>query len=280
MNEYYFLFGVALVYLIIAVIQDLKTTEISNWLNFSFMVFALSYRFFYSYSIRSYEFFYFGLIGFLLFFGFGLAFYYTKVFGGGDAKLLAGLGAVLPYDNYLGVFYMSFVYILILFGFGAFWSLIYSLKIIYREKKKFLREFDKNLRKSKFIIASTLIISIFVILFAKPFYFGALVGAGVFLIPFLWVYVRALEKCMIVLTKPIDLIEGDWLNKEVYVGKKKISKSVHGLSLEEIRILKKANKSVWIKQGVPFTPAFLLSLIFMVTFYSFLQVWFSRIFLF
>ena len=72
---------------------------------------------------------------------------------------------------------------------------------------------------------------------------------------------------MIKLKKADELAEGDWLERDVKVNGRVISKSVHGLSNEEIRLLKKYNKNVLIKQGVPFTPAFLIALIVMVFFF-------------
>ena len=60
---------------------------------------------------------------------------------------------------------------------------------------------------------------------------------------------------------PWKLTEGDWLERDVKIGRKVIKKSVHGLSLKEIRILRKAKKKVLIKEGVPFTPAFLFAFV-------------------
>ncbi|MBI2056754.1 hypothetical protein HYT91_00690 [Candidatus Pacearchaeota archaeon] len=43
-----FLVALALVWMIFAVVQDLKKREIANWVNFSLIIFALGFRFFYS----------------------------------------------------------------------------------------------------------------------------------------------------------------------------------------------------------------------------------------
>ena len=86
MEQYYFLFGLALAYLIFAVIQDMRTREIANWLNFSLIVFALAYRAFYSSYSGDWMFFAYGVIGVLIFTLLGYAFYYSGIFAGGDAR--------------------------------------------------------------------------------------------------------------------------------------------------------------------------------------------------
>ena len=48
MIEYYFLFVLTAVYLIIASIEDVKKTEVANWITLSLAVFALTYRAIYS----------------------------------------------------------------------------------------------------------------------------------------------------------------------------------------------------------------------------------------
>ena len=99
------------------------------------------------------------------------------------------------------------------------------------------------------------------------FIYWLIMSLMVFALPFLSIFVVAVEKsCMIKLVSPDKLTEGDWLEKEVKIAGRRIKKSVHGLSIEEIGALRKARKKVWIKEGVPFTPAFLLASGIMVFF--------------
>jgi hypothetical protein len=70
---------------------------------------------------------------------------------------------------------------------------------------------------------------------------------------------------------PSKLTPGDWLQKDVRVGSKTISATVHGLSEKEIALLVKARKKVLIKEGIPFVPVFLLTFLFMVFFFLFGQ---------
>src|SRR3972149_7618794 len=96
MFEIIFLFVLALIWIIFATIQDVRTTEIANWLSFSLIAFALAFRFFYSLFIENFSFFYQGLIGLGIFFVLGNMLYSGKMFAGGDARLFIALGAILP----------------------------------------------------------------------------------------------------------------------------------------------------------------------------------------
>jgi len=69
------------------------------------------------------------------------------------------------------------------------------------------------------------------------------------------------------ISPPSKLTEGDWIEQNVKIGKTTIKKSVHGLSLKEIKLLKKYKKSILIKEGIPFTPAFLITLMIMALFF-------------
>jgi len=72
MIEVIFLGLLALIWMCFASIQDIKSTIISDWISFSLIIFALSFRFFYGLFIEeNFMFFYQGLMvyAFLLFLG-------------------------------------------------------------------------------------------------------------------------------------------------------------------------------------------------------------------
>ena len=85
MLEVVFLAVLALIWIVFATIQDVRTREIANWLSFSLIIFALGFRFFYSlfYEV-GFGFFYQGLIWFGIMFVVGNLFYYIRMFAGGD----------------------------------------------------------------------------------------------------------------------------------------------------------------------------------------------------
>ena len=68
MEELIFLLILALIWIIFASIQDLKKREVANWISFSLIIFALGFRFFYSFYSEDFNFFYQGLIGLGIFF--------------------------------------------------------------------------------------------------------------------------------------------------------------------------------------------------------------------
>jgi Flp pilus assembly protein protease CpaA len=266
MEEFYFLFALGFVWIIFAVFQDLKTREISNWLNFSLIAFVLAYRAFYSISIKDVEFFVLGLAGVLFFVLLGYLFYYGRVFAGGDAKLLMGLGGVLPYESFNDVLIMGGGFVFLLFFAGAIYTLAYSAFLIRKNVGEFKEELIENIKKWKIgILVSVILGFAFFFLLKNDGIFGIgnyLIPGIILILPWLYIYVRAIEKvCMIKKRKPGELQEGDWLINDVKIGGKIIKKSVHGLSKKEILMLKKAKKKVWIRDGVPFSPAFLFALI-------------------
>jgi len=267
MQEYYFLFGLALVWICFAVVQDWRTREISNWLNFSLLAFALTYKGFYALLFNRFDFFLLGVGGALFFTALAYVLYYGKAFAGGDAKLLTALGAVLPFRNTGDYLTLGIGFVFVLFLVGAVYSLIYSLVIVAKQPKKFVNFFKKELKSYNLLIWVSLAVLIFLFIVLNIFMksgFGLIIIA-LFILPFLYAYARAFEKaCMIKLVSPGQLTEGDWLEKDVHLSRSVISRSVHGLNSRDIDLLKKARKKVWIKEGIPFSPAFLLAFIIMV----------------
>lgn len=272
MEEYYFLLGLAFLYTLVASIQDIRKTEVANWLNFSFLGVALFYRAIYSIFSGNAYFLIYGILGVVIFFFFANLLYYSQIFGGGDAKLLMAYGAILPFESFYSLALESVKFILILFLCGAVYTLIFSFGLSIGNFRKVWGGIKIEFKKYNKIVLVTAILAFLLIIFDRNFAniqgFGIFSGGFLLFISFLYVYLKAVENtCFIRLVEPEKLTEGDWLNKEVKVGGKIIRRSAHGLSFEEIRLLKKGNKKVWIKYGVPFVPSFLLALLIMVFFY-------------
>lgn len=267
MERYYFLFLLALIWCIFACVQDLRKREIANWLTFSLIIFALSYRAFYSAVEKDGErFFLFGLGGVAVFLLLAHLFYYSRAFAGGDAKLLIGFGAILPFERYGDFLILSMSFIFLLFFVGAIFSLFYSFFLVHGNLEKFKIAFTDHIRKyTKLLIlllflCSALFIVVLINGFSISLWFLSSTLLFVFAVTF--VYLKAVEaSCLIVLLDARKLSEGDWLERDVRVKEKLIRKSVHGLSAEEISFLRKNRKKVWIKQGLPFAPAFLITLL-------------------
>src|SRR3989344_8574548 len=115
MQEYYFLFGLAFLWTLFAVIQDLRKREVANWLNFSFLAIAIAYRAFYAVVFDNPLFFYYGIFGLIIFYIIAEALYYSKAFGGGDARLLRAFGVILPFESFFSLIGNSIGFIFLLF---------------------------------------------------------------------------------------------------------------------------------------------------------------------
>ena len=267
-----FLLVLALVWIVFAVVQDLKKREVANWLNFSLIVFALGFRFFYclfSQNVNGFSFFYQGVIGLGIFFVVGNLLYYGKMFAGGDAKLMIALGTILPFSESFFVNVKIFVLFCFIFLFvGAFYSLTISVVLSLRNFKKFRKEFKRQLNKQRKIVYPFMFAGI--VLMVLGFVNGLLFGFGVlfFVMPYLYVYTKAVdESCMVKKVKINKLTEGDWLYNDVRVGRKMIKANWDGLSKENIKDIKNKYKEVKIRQGIPFTPVFLFSFLVLILLY-------------
>ena len=123
-----YLIVLAVVWMIFAVIQDLKSKEIANWLNFSLLIFALGFRFFYSLFNGSFSYLYQGLIGFGIFFIAGNLLYYGKMFAGGDTRLMYSLGAILPFST---VFATNLKIFAVFFFYFCWWLFFIQLDLVF-----------------------------------------------------------------------------------------------------------------------------------------------------
>ncbi len=262
-----FLIILALVWLVVASISDLKKREVPNWLNFSFITFALAYRAFYSVIEKDSKFFIYGVFGFLLCFGLAYLFYYSRIFAGGDAKLLMGLGAILPFsETILDNVLVFFVFILLLLSVGGIYGVVYSSVLAVKNRKRFAKEFRKQAKERKNLLLlgiALCLLSLILIVFFKDFLL-LVFSAMIALSPVLFIYAKSVEEsCMIIEVPGKNLTVGDWLYQEVNVGRKKIKPNWEGLSEKEVEMLKNVRK-VKIKQGIPFVPVFLISFVLLI----------------
>jgi Flp pilus assembly protein protease CpaA len=265
-----FLIILAFIWLIFAVVSDLRTREIPNWLNFSLIIFALSGRLFYSvFSGPDWSFFIQGVFGFAVFFAIANLLYYGRFFAGGDAKLLMALGPILPFGTSLlsnVSLFLSFLSLFFIVGaaYGFVMVLYLSFKDTQKLKKSFLRGIKKN-RKSFFIFMG-IGLTFMLAGLAEELLF--ILGVLIFLLPYLFFYTKAIDNTSLV--KRINaqaLTEGDWLYKDLRVGKNIIKARWEGLSKREIALIRRKCKFVLIKRGVEFSPVFLISFVFFVYFY-------------
>ncbi|MBS3089743.1 prepilin peptidase [Candidatus Pacearchaeota archaeon] len=265
MQPEYFLFGIGMAWVAIATIQDIKMREVANWITFSLIASALAYRAFFASFYNDLSYFIIGLIGLAIFIGLAHAFYYGRVFAGGDAKLLMGVGATLPYTNFFSLVIWGLGFLLLLALAGAVYTIGYSLILAYPERNKVKRKAIKVLKEVRKLFILTSILSIIFIFAAESWILWIAGSIFIFLVPFLHAYLQAVDEiCMRKLTNPKDLREGDWLTGNLKARNKVILARVHGLSIDDIKLIRKAGKKVVIKTGIPFVPAFLIAYILLV----------------
>ena len=259
MIEIVFLFVLALIWILFALVQDMRTTEIANWLNISLVIFALGFRFFYSlFFSTGFDFFYQGLIGLAIFYVLGNLLYNAKMFAGGDAKLFVSLGAVLPISgNFIQNISGFLFFLLAFFVIGAIYSIIASIVLGIQNYSAFRREFRKQFGENKKKMMLSLLAGIILIVLGYISLYFFFFGILAFILPYLYLYAKAVdEAAMVKEIRPEKLREGDWLYKDAKAGKRIIRATWDGLSKQEILLLKKYNKKVWIRTGVPFTAVF------------------------
>ena len=270
MNEVIFLSVLALVWIVFAVVQDLRSREVANWLNFSLIIFALGFRFFYClFSETGFQFFYQGLIGLGIFFVLGNLFYYGRMFAGGDAKLMIALGAVLPFSEIFSVNVKIFSLFFLMFLIsGAVYGLAWSVFLSVKNFKKFKKEFFKRLKKRKKLIYLIMFLGLCLMAFGFVDSLLFFLGILIFILPYFYLYAKAVdEACMIKKVEINKLTEGDWLYRDIKVGKKLIKANWDGLNKEEIKLIKKKYKEIKIRQGIAFTPVFLASFLVVIYFW-------------
>src|SRR3989344_5155681 len=225
MQPEYFLFGIGMAWVAIATIQDIKMREVANWITFSLIASALAYRAFFASFYNDLSYFIIGLIGLAIFIGLAHAFYYGRVFAGGDAKLLMGVGATLPYTNFFSLVIWGLGFLLLLALAGAVYTIGYSLILAYPERNKVKRKAIKVLKEVRKLFILTSILSIIFIFAAESWILWIAGSIFIFLVPFLHAYLQAVD---------------------------------------DIKLIRKAGKKVVIKTGIPFVPAFLIAYILLV----------------
>lgn len=262
---------VLLIWTIYAIFQDLRKREIANWINFSLIAFGLFYRLTYFVYNNDFLFFLSGLAGLGIFILIGNLFYYTNLFGGGDAKLLMAYGVLLPFSNFSELFLSGSIFIfLLLFG-GFLWSLLYSIYISLSQLNQFKRAFNaiscKNDILIKISIGFSFILFFCSFLLGKMFLFilGLL---GIFLL-FLLLYVKGVDILLYRKISVNDLMVGDIIMN--YNKKSKFYEKSGKTVLNDniLNRIKKNTNNVVIKDGVPFAPAFLISFSLLIAFKEF-----------
>jgi len=236
------------------------------------------------------------IAGFLLFLAFALIMFYSGQWGGGDSKLMMGLGALIGIN--LEFFKMIFFNIMNLFKpvypmlfvklpfavnllvniliIGAVYGLLWSFVMVLINWKKFLKQTKKLFSKKRIKKMHKYFLVIFLILIIITLFLKdtnlkitlyLLLGAAL-LIFYLGIFIKAVENSsMLKYVKPSELTEGDWIAKNVKVAGEYICGPKDlGIEKKQIKKLislykKRKIRKILIKEGIPFVPSFLIAFI-------------------
>ena len=272
-------YSLSFIALLIGSLSDLKTREVPDWVNYGLIISGIVLNLLFSAIYSNASFIINSIIGLAIFFGIAYIMFYAGQWGGGDSKILMGLGAMIGINlssitrQFLLGFFINSLF------FGAIYGLLWSILLVLRNRQKFWREFsrifsEKKIVKSKKIILILLIFLLLSWFLIKLYYIKILILLFEFLILttfYLWIFVKAIEKSsMQKLVEPSKLTEGDWIVKDIVVNKEYIA-GPKDLGIEKkqikrlVELYKKGKiKKILIKEGIPFVPSFLIA--FVVTF--------------
>lgn len=275
---------IAFIVLVIGSITDFQKREVHDYVSYGLIFAGFGISIIYSiltgtfYIIQT-------VLGFGIGVGLAYAMFYLGQWGGGDSKLLMGLGAIFGFNilNINNIFgEKNLIFILFLINViiaGAIYGLLFSIYLGIIHRKKFIKNIKIWAEKKEIKIARitllifTFVSAILIVFFMQQQYkilFLSII-ALLFFIFYIWLFVKIIEEsCMIKMIPVNKLTEGDWIYENIYIGKKYITGPKDlGVTKEQIESLKKSKKikKVLIKEGIPFIPAFLIAFILTIAMY-------------
>jgi len=271
---------IAIIILSIGSYTDIKTREVPDWLNFSLIALGFSLSILASLIFNTWDYIIYAVAGFLLCLIISLLMFYTGQWGGGDSKMIMGLGALIGL-NIFNVEYVNFSLISFLINIlfiGAFYGLLWSIILSIKNRKLFIKETKKIISNHHFL--NYFLIILFLLNFILIFYVKNMMLKIIpffilmfILLIYMYYYIKIVEKvCMIKYVLPSQLTEGDWIAKDIKVNNKIIASPKDlGISIKQINKLKRLYKKnkvkkILIKEGIPFVPSFLIAFIITLLF--------------
>ena len=278
---------IALIAVLIGSYTDIKTLEVPDWLNYSLIAIGLGGNLIFTVANSDTSYIVKSLTGLGISFIIGLIMFYTGQWGGGDSKMIFGLGSMFGFDyksmlNFEFDFFTKFFINMLVAGaaYGLTWVFIMALK----NRKKLVRKTkiafrNKKLKRIRLLSGFVAIIGLIIIYFL-PGYFDAelrvLLSLSVVILYFmnyLFIIIKIVEEVsMVKLINPEKLTEGDWIVNDVIVNEKRITGPKDlGISKENIEKLIKFKQQgeigkIKVKYGIPFVPSFLIALIYTIIF--------------
>ncbi len=263
-------YSLSLIALSIASYTDIRWKEVPDWLSYAAIFAGLGINTIASLIFLDYRIITASLLGFAVCFALALIMYYSGQWGGGDSKILMGLGSLLGLTFAKGSFLLNLIIYIFIFGsvYGLFWSIILMIKNWKPFKKEFLllSKASKKYQFAAFVFALVIAISGFFLGDASLSIISLAFALFIIIFFYAMISLKAVEKaCMLKYINPEQLAEGDWVAEDIKIGNKLVySKKELGISRQKIDLLvrlKKRHKinKVLVKYGIPFVPAFLIA---------------------
>jgi Flp pilus assembly protein protease CpaA len=267
--------------LLVASWTDLKTREVPDWLSYSLIIIGVTNGILASLIFHTWSFIAYSVAGLLIFIAIAYLMFYAGQWGGGDSKLIMGIGALAGFEfsasapfiraeSFLIAFWINTLLVGVVYA--MLWSFVLAIKNIKSVKKRFYEEVKRATLMRNTVFAATIVVLLLSFFpsdkgMRVAIYIFAVAGFATF---YLLTFVKAVEKaCMYKLRAPEEITEGDWIAKEVRVDGKYLcgpkDLGIEKNQIEELMRLKRKGKitKVLIKEGIPFVPSFLIS--FLVT---------------
>ena len=272
---------IAFIVLLIGSYTDLKTREVPDWVNFGLIAIGFGINILFSIIYWKMNFIVNSMIGFGIFFAIAWIMFHTGQWGGGDSKMLMGLGSLIGIDVFSKSFPFLASFLINILIVGALYGIAWSIALIFRNRRAFSRAFARMLKEKKIAMARKMVFMFFIAMVLLAFIpkdtlarmmmlYAAVISALTF---YLWLSVRAVEdSCMLKYVSPEKLTEGDWIAKDIKIGGKYIAGPKDlGIEKKQIKKLmelykKRKVKKVLIKEGIPFVPSFLIAFILTIIF--------------
>ena len=267
--------ALTLIVLLIASYIDIKTSEIPDLLNYSFLFGIFGLRLIFAIT-GGWHIVLGGILGFAVCYALASLFYYTHQWGGGDSKLLMGVGAAIGIRYPLGNQSILLLWFLLgLLFIGALYGLLWMIILGVQKRKQFVVAFTPLLAQYRITNWSTGIVSLILVIILGIWNISlSWVGLFPIFLFYLIMFIKSIEQSCFTREIPVQqLTEGDWLARDVIVHNRTVvhAKTIEREDLKELRSLHAQGKVhlVTIKEGVPFTPSFLASYLVVIVGYSY-----------
>ncbi len=209
---------VALLFLLVSSYSDLRSREVPDLLSYGLIFTALGLRGIFSF-YQGWEVLLSGVFGFSLMFLIGWLLYKTNLWGGGDSKLLMGVGAVIgisypfsPSSLTLLWFFVALLFLGSIYGF--IWIVALSVSKWSRFRPLFVERLQ-TYRKAHLVLGSFSAAVLGISVVSHPLWLLLLFPLAIF---YLFLFVTTIEDhCFVKRISPLKLTEGDWLDEEVVV---------------------------------------------------------------